>query len=112
MPLFGPNTSRVNLDDFKLTRTLVFYYESHNYLEDIAVTGAQALRALDELPSNAMDATKSAIVLDIDETSLLNDWPRLIRPGTDGAAGDKPFRYDPDCWNEWIEKARAKACAT
>jgi predicted secreted acid phosphatase len=56
---------------------------------------------LERLKALPAGGKKRALVLDIDETSLLNDWPRLVCPDRQA--------YDPVAWQAWIESASAPA---
>jgi hypothetical protein len=106
MPLFGPGTVRVDTSFVRLIRLLVRYHNDGDYLQDVVAIGELALRGVREAPT---DRANPALVLDIDETSLANDWPRILRPESNAAAGERYTYYDVSVWNEWVEEARAPA---
>ena len=105
MPLFGPNTTRVDPAYVRLIRLLVRYHDDGSYGQDTAAVGRLALDFLNGAPG---DVAHPALVLDIDETSLQNDWPRLLKVETRAAAGDHYSYYDASVWNQWVEEARAR----
>ena len=98
MPMFSPHARRVDPGHTELLRTLIHYHADGAYRKDLAAAG---LEALAKLKAATARGKKRALVLDIDETSLLNDWPRLVNPERQA--------YDPAAWQEWIESAAAPA---
>ena len=106
MPFFGPTASRVDPTHVRLIRLLVRYHDEGDYRADIVAVGRRALAGLQ---AGATDARRPALVLDVDETSLANDWPRLLRVGTDAVAGDHYSYYDAAAWSQWVDEARAPA---
>ncbi|MGA2448091.1 MAG: HAD family acid phosphatase [Polyangiaceae bacterium] len=104
MPLFGPNTVRVDTQHIHLIRLLRGYHDDGEYEQDIRSVGELALRCVKDAPANC---PSPAIVFDIDETSLANDWPRLLRPEARAAAGDRFSYYDQSHWNALVERACA-----
>jgi predicted secreted acid phosphatase len=81
----------------ELLRALIQYHDAGAYERDQAIIGRQALDYLKSLPANRK---KRAVVLDIDETSLSNNWPSLVDP-VNG--------YNKQAWDRWIESAKAPA---
>ncbi len=106
MPIYGPTTSRVDPAHVRLIRVLVRYHDDGDYRSDIASVGRRVLAGMEIA---AAGVPRPALVLDVDETSLANDWPRLLRVETDAVAGDQYSYYDAAAWNRWVEEARAPA---
>lgn len=98
MSMFSPHAQRVDPSHTELVRALIHYHAEGAYQRDLATVGLGALERLKALPAGGK---KRALVLDIDETSLLNDWPRLVCPDRQA--------YDPVAWQAWIESASAPA---
>jgi len=101
MSMFSPHAQRVDPSYTELVRTLIGYHEQGAYERDLAMVGRGALDRLRALPAGS---NKRALVLDIDETSLLNDWPRLVSPDRQA--------YDPAAWQAWIDSACVPAVDT
>ncbi len=99
MAMYGPHTMQLEKHHLELTETLVKYHDSGAYNRDVETVGQQALEYLDALPSGVENR---AIVLDLDETSWFNNWPKLINPELDG----------PKAWAQWIKEAAAPAIPT
>ncbi len=74
---------------------LISYHESGRYDKDVAKAVEGAINQLDDINV----AGSSAVVFDVDETSLSN---YEINKELD-------FGYVPELWNEWIKKASAPA---
>jgi acid phosphatase len=104
MPIFGPGTVRVDPEYVRLIRLLIGYHNDGDYLRDVVAVGERAIGCVREAPEGVVGA---ALVLDIDETSLANDWPHLLRPEAHGAAGERYTYYDENAWNHWVKEARA-----
>jgi acid phosphatase len=102
MGMFSPHARRIHKDHRHLLKTLVKYHQSGDYLRDMSRVGKTALEHLKGLPRGTA-RTKRALVLDIDETSLINDWPHLLEPVLAGKD------YDPKLWDRWVRKAEAPA---
>ena len=68
------------------------YYQSYRYAE----------LALENQLNKLEDKTKTAVVLDIDETVLDNS-------PYEGMLIQKSLRYSPETWKEWTNLAKAKA---
>jgi predicted secreted acid phosphatase len=98
MSMFSPHAHRTNPAHTGLIRALIRYHGEGDYARDLAAVGAQAMAKLKATPARGKNR---ALVLDIDETSLINDWPKLVDP--DHGA------YDPKAWQAWIESASAPA---
>jgi predicted secreted acid phosphatase len=100
MPLFGPHTHRHDHKHSRLIDMLIKYHDSGDYLKDHKLAASLALEQLnrlEKLPENP------ALVLDIDETSLFNNWSKLIDP---------IHGYDEEKWNEQIKNADAPPIET
>jgi predicted secreted acid phosphatase len=102
MSMFSPHATRVSKDHQQLIRTLVKYHRSGEYLRDVARVGRTAMAYIKGLPP-AKKQEKRAMVLDIDETSVINDWPHLLEPVLKGRD------YDPKAWDRWVRRAEAPA---
>src|SRR5262245_52603079 len=102
MGMFSPHASRIHRDHQHLIKLLIDYHGSGAYLRDHSLVAKSALAYLKALPP-AKKNEKRAIVLDIDETSLINDWPHLMEPVVKG--GD----YDAKRWDRWIRRAASPA---
>jgi acid phosphatase len=98
MSMFSPHARRVDLSHTELVQTLIRYHAEGAYQKDLAAAGRDALAKLKAVPARGK---MRALVLDIDETSLLNDWPRLVDPARQ--------TYHPAAWQAWIESACAPA---
>lgn len=99
-----PPSSPLNIGAIK---TLLLEYHQKYYDTDLAAVFESAQKYVEQ---NATQATRPALVLDIDETSLTN-WPNLL-------ADDFGFVADGSCdvlpkgpcgFNQWILKGSAKA---
>ena len=97
MGMFSPHSQRIDLGHSALIESLIEYHDSGAYQRDIASVGEQAMDYLTGLPESG---EQRAMVLDIDETSLSNNWPRLVDPETG---------YDEAAWNKAIQDASAPA---
>lgn len=97
MTLFSPHTTRVSHEHSELITALIDYHDSGAYERDLAGVGEEALAYVRALPPAD---TKQAMVLDIDETSLFNQWSALVDP---------EYGYDPQAWDAWIADACAPA---
>ena len=93
--LYGQHTIRFHHDHPRLVDMLKEYHAT-GYEHDLSLVGEQALECLTGLP--AVEQAKAALVLDIDETSLANEFDGLVSPETG---------YDAEAWAKWIEKAEA-----
>ncbi len=82
----------------QLIRTLIGYHDSGSYESDLEVIGNEALAYVAKLPSRGKNR---AMVFDIDETSLGNNWPQLVDPVNE--------TYKPEAWQAWIDAAAAPA---
>lgn len=80
----------------KLIDTLVHYHNDGGYLADLTTVGADAIAYLSAL--DLSKTQKPALVLDVDETSLHNDWRTLVSPAN---------TYDPQAWDAWVQEACA-----
>ena len=94
MAMYGPHTKTMPAHQLELFDVLVNYHDSGAYRRDIDTVGQQALAYLNGLETVS---TPQAMVLDLDETSWFNNWPKLVNPEIDG----------PKAWTEWIQKAEA-----
>jgi len=104
MSMFSPHATRVHKDHQQLLRSLVKYHKSGDYLRDMARVGRTATSYLKGLPK-ARKGARRALVLDIDETSVINDWPHLLEPVLRGKD------YDPKLWDRWVRRAEAPAAS-
>jgi acid phosphatase len=76
-------------------KEIVKYYESGEYSENLKEIISKAENEINKLDLNS----KSAVVFDVDETSLSNyESIKKIY-----------FGYDEKMWNDWIEEAKAPA---
>jgi predicted secreted acid phosphatase len=100
--MFSPHASRIDRRHQHLISLLVKYHACGAYLRDMALVGRNAVAYLDALPPPAKGANE-AMVLDIDETSLINDWPKLLEPVLEGKD------YDPKAWDTWARRAASPA---
>ena len=98
--LFSRHAKRVEHAHLGLIEMLSDYHRSGAYARDLEQVGQFALDYLQHL---TLASEKSALVLDIDETSLMNKWPDLVDPENG---------YDKDAWEEWIQSARAPAISS
>jgi predicted secreted acid phosphatase len=102
MGMFSPHASRIHRDHQQLISLLIKYHSSGAFLRDHSSVARQALAYLKTLPP-AGKKDKLAMVLDIDETSLINDWPHLMEPVVKGKD------YDAKLWDKYIRRADAPA---
>ena len=102
MGMFSPHAHRISKDHQQLIKILIKYHDSGQFLRDHAVVAKAARKHLEALPP-AGKGERHAIVLDIDETSLINDFPNLMEPVVKGRD------YDPKAWDRWIRSAKAPA---
>jgi predicted secreted acid phosphatase len=102
MGMFSPHAHRISKDHQQLIRILIQYHDSGQFLRDHTVVAKAARKHLESLP-RAGKRERQAMVLDIDETSLINDWPHLMEPVVQGKD------YDPKAWDRWIRSAKAPA---
>jgi predicted secreted acid phosphatase len=93
---------------YEVQRQIAAYVDSGRYDADFAAVVAQARAWLEE---RAPQATKPAIVLDVDETSLsnwpayrANGWVRIVGGGCD-------LEHGPCSIRAWQAMARSKALA-
>ena len=108
MPPFGPTAVRVDTAHIHLIRVLMRYHDDQDYVHDIAAICEQALDCLERAQ---VHYASPAIVLDIDETSLANEWSKLLRREAHGVAGERYSYYDQDEWNRSVEGACSPAIA-
>ncbi|HEY3780240.1 MAG TPA: HAD family acid phosphatase [Fimbriimonadaceae bacterium] len=83
-----------NLDTVK--KEIISYHDSGRWHRD---TLQVVHKAESWIAHRSKGGTKLALVLDIDETALMN-WPEEVK--TD-------FGYVPDLWNQWEKEGRAPA---
>ena len=100
MPMFSPHATRLDPTHTELVTRLVEYHRSGAYGRDQERVGLQALAWVKSL---ARRGAKRALVLDVDETSLGNDWPSLVKPG---------LAYDAARWQTCILAAKDPAVPT
>jgi predicted secreted acid phosphatase len=84
--------------DHQMLTYLLREYHKDGYQDDLTDVGDQALACLKGM--EGIEAAKTAMVLDIDETSLANEFDGLVSPETD---------YDAEAWTKWIATAQAPA---
>ncbi len=99
MAMYSPHTVHREKHHLELMEMLVNYHNSGAYGRDVQTVGQKALEYLDNLSSGEQNR---AIVLDLDETSWFNNWPKLINPELDG----------PKAWAQWIKEAAAPPIPT
>ncbi|HWD38954.1 MAG TPA: HAD family acid phosphatase [Fimbriimonas sp.] len=90
----APSGAPMNLADAK--QAVIRYHDSGRWDHDSMVVAEKAVHWID---SRAGKVRKPALVLDIDETALLN-WPEERK--TD-------FGYVADLWNAWEKEGKAPA---
>lgn len=82
---------------YPLKQEIRAYVDSGRYGDDIARVARSARDWLEERVARRGQGERLAVVLDLDETLLLN-WPHM-------SAMD--FGYVPDAWTAWVDKAEA-----
>lgn len=79
-----------------LVTALDQYHNDGDYMKDLDAAGEAALAWL---KAQTFTCPKPALVLDIDETSLINSW-EVVNPANP---------YSPTTWDDWVAKGAAKA---
>src|SRR5690349_4414369 len=96
MPPYGPHSFKLDPSISGLTESLISYHDSNKYINDVEKIVGYAMNYLQTLE---VGNDSLAIILDIDETSLMSDWDTILNPKT---------TFDPNKWNSWVNAAKAE----
>ncbi|MDJ0616469.1 MAG: HAD family acid phosphatase [Calothrix sp. MO_192.B10] len=83
----------------QLLELLIDYHNSGKYDEDLNRAGELAIDHIKNMTCAEIEVKSPAITLDIDETTLSNDW-NLVNPANP---------YNADSWDKWVAQACAPA---